>query len=377
MRAGTRLAIQHLLMRRIPALTIQGRPPLDELRVVALGGGTGLPIVLEGLKDALLADGGAARPECDRDRLTAIVTVTDDGGSSGRLRQAYGVLPPGDVRNCLLALADRGSTLAAIFNYRFDGGDEMSGHSLGNLILTALSRLEKDFSKAIELGSEILGVRGRVLPATTEDVRLRAELADGSWIEGESQIASVPRTIRRVFLEPEHPKPYARAVDAALRADLVVIGPGSLYTSLIPVLLVRELADAIRRSGARVVLVMNLTTEPGETDGYTAADHLLAIRRHAPDMPIHDVLLNATPIPGKLVRAYSAARAVPVSPDVELLRALGYRPVMRDLLRQDAKIRHDPHKLADAILGLAGKVRPATEPRSVTPAMQQSAVPHR
>ena len=325
MRAGTRLAIQHLLMRRIPALTIQGHPPLDELRVVALGGGTGLPIVLEGLKDALLADGGAARPESDRDRLTAVVTV----------------LPPVDVRNCLLALADR--------------GDEMSGHSLGNLILTALSRLEKDFSKAIELGSEILGVRGRVVPATTEDVRLRAELADGSWIEGESQISSVPRTIRSVFLEPQHPKPYAGAVEAALRADLVVIGPGSLYTSLIPVLLVRELTDAIRRSGARVVLVMNLTTEPGETDGYTAADHLLAIRRHAPDMPIHDVLLNATPIPGKLVRAYSAARAVPVSPDVELLRALGYRPVMRDLLRRDAKIRHDPHKLADAILGLVGK----------------------
>lgn len=204
---------------------------------------------------------------------------------------------------------------------------------------------------------------------------LMRRIPASTWIEGESQISSVPRTIRSVFLEPQHPKAYARAVDAALRADLVVIGPGSLYTSLIPVLLVRELTDVIRRSGARVVLVMNLTTEPGETDGYTAADHLLAIRRHAPDMPIHDVLLNATPIPDKLVRAYSAARAVPVSPDVELLRALGYRPVMRDLLRQDAKIRHDPHKLADAILELVGKVQPATEPRSVRPAMQQLAIP--
>ena len=371
-----RLAIQNPPMLRTPALTIQGHPPLDELRVVALGGGTGLPIVLEGLKDALLAPGGTALREHDGDRLTAVVTVADDGGSSGRLRQAYGVLPPGDVRNCLLALADRGSTLAALFNYRFDGSDEMSGHSLGNLILTALSRLEKDFSKAIERGSEMLGVRGRVLPSTTEDVRLRAELADGSWIEGESQISSVPRTIRSVFLEPQHPKAFSRAVDAAFHADLVVIGPGSLYTSLIPVLLVTELADAIRRSGARVVLVMNLTTEPGQTDGYTAADHLLAIRRHAPDVPIHDVLLNATPIPDKLARAYSASRAVPVSPDVELLRALGYRPVLRDLLRQDAKIRHDPHKLADAILGLIGKTRPA-EPHSVTPARHPSAIPTR
>jgi uncharacterized cofD-like protein len=346
-------------MRRCPVLTIQGHAPFDELRVVALGGGTGLPIVLEGLKDALLANGGAARREYDRDRLTAVVTVADDGGSSGRLRQGYGVLPPGDVRNCLLALADRGSTLAAIFNYRFDGSDELSGHNL----------------KAIELGSEILGVRGRVLPSTTEDVRLRAELADGNWIEGESQISSVPRTIRSVFLEPQHPKALSQAVDAALRADLVVIGPGSLYTSLIPVLLVRELADAIRRSGARVVLVMNLTTEPGETDGFTAADHLLAIRRHAPDVPVHDVLLNATPIPSKLVRAYAASRAVPVSPDVELLRALGYRPVMRDLLGQGAKIRHDPHKLAAAILGLVSKARPGGEPRSVMPTVDHSAIP--
>jgi uncharacterized cofD-like protein len=368
-----RLAVQYSPMQP-PALTIQGHPPLDELRVVALGGGTGLPIVLEGLKNALIADGGATLREHDGDRLTALVTVADDGGSSGRLRQAYGVLPPGDVRNCLLALADRGSTLAAIFNYRFEGGDEVGGHSLGNLILTALSRLEKDFSKAIELGSELLGVRGRVLPSTTEDVRLRAELADGSWIEGESQISSVPRTIRSVFLEPQHPRPFSQAVAAALQADLVVIGPGSLYTSLIPVLLVREIADAIRRSGARVVLVMNLTTEPGETDGYTAADHLLAIRRHAPDVPIHDVLLNETPIPGNLLRAYSASRAVPVSPDVELLRALGYRPVMRDLLRQGANIRHDPHKLADAILGLIGKARPAAGPRSVTSAVHSAAI---
>jgi uncharacterized cofD-like protein len=328
----------------------------DALRVVALGGGTGLPIVLEGLKHALFP--GAERPQSERDRLTAIVTVADDGGSSGRLRQAYGVLPPGDIRNCLLALADRESVVSALFNYRFDGGDEMDGHSLGNLILTALSRLEQDFAKAIEHGSQILGVRGRVMPSTTEDVRLRAELADGTWIEGESQITSVPRTtIRRVSLEPDQPAPFAEAIEAALRADLVVLGPGSLYTSLIPVLLVRDLGEAIRRSGARVVLVMNLTTEPGETDGYTAADHVLAIRRHAPDVPIHDVLLNSTAIPDDLVQAYVSAHADLVAPDIELLRALGHRPITRDLLGTGPKIRHDARKLGTALVHLARRVR--------------------
>ena len=342
-----------------------------QLRVVALGGGTGLPIVLEGLKHALFMDTGTSNTAPERERLTAIVTVADDGGSSGRLREAYGVLPPGDIRNCLLALSDGDSILSALFNYRFDGGGEMSGHSLGNLILTALSRLESDFSKAIERGSQILDVRGRVFPSTTEDVRLRAEFADGTWVEGESQIALVPRTtIRRVSLEPDQPDPCAQALEAALRADLVVLGPGSLYTSLIPVLLVREIADAIRRSGARVVLVMNLTTEPGETDGYTAADHLLAIRRHAPDVPIHDVLLNTTPIPDELLRAYAVAHATPVAPDIELLRALGHRPVTRDLLGGGPKIRHDARKLGTALAQLGRRARPravtAWEPPTFT-----------
>jgi uncharacterized cofD-like protein len=339
-------------------------PTIDELRIVALGGGTGLPIVLEGLKHAMFTERGVSRAERERDRLAAIVTVADDGGSSGRLREAYGVLPPGDIRNCLLALADCDSTLSALFQYRFDGGDEVGGHSLGNLILTALSRLEQDFAKAIERGSEMLAIHGRVYPSTIENVRLRAELTDGSLVEGESRIASVPRTIRKVSLEPRDPEPFAQAIEAALRADLVVIGPGSLYTSLIPVLLIRELAEAIQRSGARVVLVMNLTTEPGETDGYTAADHLLAIRRHAPDVPIHDVLLNSTPVPDDLVQAYSASRATLVSPDVDLLRALGHRPVLRDLLGPGPKIRHAPGKLGGALLELARPVRSRARSRA-------------
>jgi uncharacterized cofD-like protein len=347
-----------------PPAEVHAVVPPSQLRVVALGGGTGLPIVLEGLKQALFSDSSRADVVTERERLTAIVTVADDGGSSGRLRQAYDVLPPGDIRNCLLALSDGESILSALFNYRFDAGKEeagadVSGHSLGNLILTALSRMEQDFTKAVERGSQILDVRGRVFPATTTSVRLRAELADGTWVEGESQIGAVARTtIRRVSLEPDEPGPCAQAVEAALHADLVVLGPGSLYTSVIPVLLLREIGDAVRRSGARVVLVMNLTTEPGETDGYTAADHLLAIRRHAPEVPIHDVLLNTTPIPDGLLDAYAASHAVPVAPDIELLRALGHRPVARDLLGHGPKIRHDARKLGSVLVQLARRVRP-------------------
>jgi uncharacterized cofD-like protein len=326
------------------------RPTQRDPRIVAVGGGTGLPVVLEGLKHALFDPGRVAGSTKDDERLTAIVTVADDGGSSGRLRDTYGVLPPGDIRNCLLALADRNSSLTALFDYRFDGGGDISGHSLGNLILTAFTRMEDDFSKAIERVGEILGIRGRVFPSTTSDVRLRAQFENGHWVEGESRIAGVGDLIRRVSLEPQDPGALSEAIEAVLRADLVVVGPGSLYTSVIPVLLVKELTDAIRRSGARVVIPMNLTTEPGETDGYTAADHVVAIRRHAPDLPIHDVLLNGTSIPDDLARTYTAAGARSVAMDIDLLRALGHRPVVRDLIGPGPKIRHEPRKLAAAIL---------------------------
>ena len=324
-------------------------------RVVALGGGTGLPMVLQGLKEALFPPGWSWEPPRDRDRLTAVVTAADDGGSSGRLRQAYGVLPPGDIRNCLLALADGNSTMTEIFNFRFSGNGDLGGHSLGNLILTALNQLERDFSDAVERGSELLAIRGRVFPATLEDVTLKAEFDDGKQVEGESRIALVRRPIRRVCLHPEGVRALPQALEAIAAADLVVIGPGSLYTSIIPVLLVKELADALVHSPARVVLVMNLMTEPGETDNYTAVDHLVAIRRHAPTVPIHDVLLNSTPIPEKRVEYYAAEGAKPVPRDTELLRALGHQPVERDLLGTGPKVRHDPHKLGLALQELAAE----------------------
>jgi uncharacterized cofD-like protein len=330
------------------------------LRVVALGGGTGLPVLLRGLRTVLFPSGGRRVPARARQRLTAIVTAADDGGSSGRLRRAYRVIPPGDIRNCLLALSAGDPTLAAIFDFRFNGheeGREIGGHSLGNLILTALSHLENGFVGAVERANRILGVRGRVFPATLEDVRLRAEFTDGSWAEGESRIAAAHRLIRQVRLEPEDARALPQALEAIAAADVIVLGPGSLYTSLIPVLLVRDLAEAVVHSGARVVLVMNLMTEPGETDGADARDHVLAIRRHAPRVPIHDVLLNVAAIPWHLAERYSTEGAVPIAPDVEGLRALGCRVLRRELLTEGPMIRHDPNKLARAVLELAQEVR--------------------
>ena len=324
-------------------------------RMVALGGGTGLPVLLRGLKEACFPQSRAWDPVKDRDRLTAIVTVADDGGSSGRLREAYRVPPPGDIRNCLLALSDGDPMMAAIFDFRFSGEGEVGGHSLGNLILTALNQLGGDFSEAVERGGELLAVRGRVFPSTTDDATLLAEFGDGSSVQGESRIAPARRAVRRVRLQPQNVRALPEAREAVQAADLIVLGPGSLYTSLIPVLLVSGLADAIAESSARVVLVMNLMTEPGETDGYTAADHIMAIRRHAPHVPVHDVLLNAIPVPEKTIEYYATAGSAPVPLDIELLRALGCRPVVRDLLGVATLVRHDEHKLARALLELAAE----------------------
>jgi len=323
-----------------------------DFRVVSLGGGTGLPVVLRGLKAALFQTGPAWAPTDDPHRLTAIVTVADDGGSSGRLRQQQGILPPGDIRNCLLALSDGNPLMARLFDFRLDGQGETAGHSLGNLILAALSRIGKGFDEAVEQSGKLLTIRGQVFPSTLDDVALRAEFADGSWVEGESKIALARRPIRRVCLKPTDAKALPQALSALEAADLIVIGPGSLYTSLIPILLVKDIADGIARSHARVVLIGNLMTEPGETDGYTAADHLEAIRSHAGQVRIHDVLHNTEPVPAHLAERYALEGAIPVSPTPEKILAAGCRPVERKLLASGPKIRHDASKLARALIEL-------------------------
>ncbi len=323
-------------------------------RIVAIGGGTGLPVLLRGLRAAMFPASPRPFPHRGDELLTALVTVADDGGSTGRLRRAYGILAPGDIRNCLVALTENAQR-AAMFDFRFEGGDGLAGHSLGNLILAALSRLEDQFPAAVDRAAELLGIHGRVLPATGAYVRLRAELADGRQVEGESLIASARGRIRRLRLVPDEAPALPEAQRAIAAAELVVIGPGSLYTSLIPVLLARGISEEITRSRARVVLVMNLMTEPGETDDMTAADHVRALLRHAPGLPVHDVILTAKPIPSHLLETYAACGARAVVADLPSLRALGCRPVPRQILAAGNKIRHDPARLAAAVLRVAAE----------------------
>jgi len=339
----------------VPALEAGRRTRPRGGRVVALGGGTGLPTLLRGLKEAMFDGPRIVRPEEERERLTAIVTMADDGGSSGRLRSAYGVLPPGDLRNCLLALSDGDPRLASIFDFRFHGDGELGGHNLGNLILTALAQMDGDLLGAIEWAAGALGVHGTVLPASLEPLMLRADYEDGSRVNGESHIAAVRRRIEQVSIRPAGARAFPQAIRAIQDADLVVIGPGSLYTSIMPVLLVREIADAIQRSVARVVLVMNLMTEPGETDGYSPVDFVAAIRRHAPGLTIHDVLMNNAPIPGNAAARYATGGAAAVEVDPNPLRFLGCAPALRNLLDEGMKIRHDSRKLGTAVLELAGE----------------------
>lgn len=319
------------------------------LRITALGGGTGLAALLQGLRMEHFPVG--LRDGSDSERLTAIVTVADDGGSSGALRRGYDILAPGDIRNCLLALSDADPTLQELFNFRFDG--KLDGHSLGNLMLTALTLLEKDFGRAVERAGRLLEVRGRVLPATLDGVQLLAEFADGSCSMGESRIGTLGRRIRRVSLVPDESRALPQALNAIAGSHLVVLGPGSLYTSLIPVLLVRGIVDAIAGSGAKVVVVMNLMTEPGETDRYSAADIINALRDHAPELPIHGVLFNSTRPSAEHLRRYAAQGSEPIAVDPVFIKALGCRALKCDLLGDGPMVRHEPRKLAKALLNLA------------------------
>ncbi len=262
-------------------------------RIVAVGGGTGLSALLSGLKQ-------------HTSNLTAIVTVADDGGSSGRLRRGLGMLPPGDIRSCLVALADDESLMSRLFQYRFEEGDGLQGHSFGNLFLAALAEVTGDFERAVRESTSVLKVRGQVLPATLQSVTLHAELQGGERVEGESTITAADRLPLRVWLEPERPAAVPQALEALAGADMIVLGPGSVYTSIVPNLLIPDVREAIKRSRARVVYVCNVMTQPGETDGYSAADHLRAIYRHGAAGMVDDVLVNDTPATPDLAASYGA-----------------------------------------------------------------------
>ncbi len=308
-------------------------------RVVALGGGTGLSVLLGGLKRGT-------------SNVTAVVTMADDGGSSGMLRRDMGVLPPGDLRNCLVALAEDESLLGRLFQYRFAEGG-LAGHSFGNLFLVALAAVTGDFERAVQESTSVLKVRGRVLPATLDDVQLHAQVEGGEQVAGQSSITAHRGRPVRVWLSPEAPRPLPQVLDAIASADLVVLGPGSLYTSIIPNLVIPGVREALRATRARVVYVCNVMTQPGETDGYTAADHVEALYRHGLEGLIDVVLVSDTPVSADLAAAYAQTGAQLVRVDDARLERLGVHVVRASLAAGSNVFRHDAARLSGAVLRLA------------------------
>lgn len=305
-------------------------------RIAALGGGTGLASLLRGLK----------REPLD---LTAIVTVADDGGSSGRLRRDLGVPPPGDIRNCLVALADDESLLGTLFQHRFRDGD-LSGHSFGNLFLAALTEVTGNFDLAIQECSRVLKIRGRVLPSTLESISLWAERMGGGSVRGETAIAEGSGPCRRVWLEPE-PRAHEPAVRAIEEADLVLLGPGSLFTSVLPHLAVPEIARAVSATAGRRAYVCNVMTQPGETEGFDAVDHLERVLEAVPG-GVDMILVHEGPLDPHWVDVYAAQGQVPVPFDAARLEALGVRVVAADLADRGRLVRHSPEALAAALVSL-------------------------
>jgi uncharacterized cofD-like protein len=312
---------------------------------VAIGGGTGLSALLRGLKHY------AGTPRLRQ--LTGVVTVTDDGGSSGRLRREFGVLPPGDIRNCIAALADDEDLLTRLFQYRFPNGGGLLGHSFGNLFLTALTGITGDFHQAILEAEKVLSVRGKIFPATVQDVRLRGRGVSGRVYEGESAIGTSGEQLSALDLDPPTPPAFPEAVAALEQADLILLGPGSLYTSILPNLLIPGIRQAVSKARAQVILLLNLMTQPGETDGMMGADHMRAIERYAGKGLVDVVLANATPIPEPLLVHYAETGSVCVATEREAMAAMGLQVVESDLLADGDLIRHDSAKLARAVLDLA------------------------
>lgn len=327
------------------------------LSVAVVGGGNGIPNVLRGLAEEVRSGRKLA--------ITAIVATADDGGSSGRIRRERGGVPPGDLRNCLLALGDpEAESWGALFAHRYDGAGALAGHSLGNLMLMALAERTGCWIEAVATAGRYLGARGRVIPATPVGLALEGETVHGERISGESRIGAAPSAIRRVWFDPPSPAPSEGVVEALAGADLIVLGPGSLFTSLLPVLVIRGVADAIRRSRGLRVLVGNLMTQPGETIGMSLAEHLEALERHAGPGLVDVVLLNAATIDESRIRPYREQGAELVSLDG--LAGRREATVAMSLVNDSGKVRHEPARLAGALLRLSEAPRSASTRSAAT-----------
>ncbi len=307
-------------------------------KIVAIGGGTGLSMLLKGIKHIT-------------NNITAVVTVGDDGGSSGRLREDMGILPPGDIRNCIAALADDEDLITKLFQYRFKSGEGLEGHSFGNLFLTALCSITGDMVRAVKESSNVLSIRGRVLPSTLDDMKLVAEMEDGRIIHGESNIPEAHGKIKRLFTDPVQCKPLEDVLAAIKDADLIIMGPGSLYTSVIPNLLIEEISKEVAQSNAKKIYVCNIMTQPGETDNYSVSDHLTALMKHANSRNILDAVLVNDFIPSNLADKYKLAGSYPVKVDVENIKKLGIKIFPKKLIEdsREGLVRHSSNRVARAI----------------------------
>ena len=307
-------------------------------KIVAIGGGTGLSMLLRGIKKYT-------------NNITAVVTVGDDGGSSGRLREDMGILPPGDIRNCIAALADDDDLITELFQYRFKNGEGLEGHSFGNLFLTALCAITGNMVKAVKESSNVLNIRGVVLPATLDDMKLAAEFEDGTIVKGESNIPEAHKQIKRLFTEPAMCKALPEVLEAIAGADLIILGPGSLYTSVIPNLLVSGIVEAIEASSAKKIYVCNIMTQPGETDGYSVASHVNALLAHAKGKRIIDAVLVNNSLPDNISEGYAKTGSNPVRLDMENIVPTGVTVVSQKLIQENKQglVRHSSNRVARAV----------------------------
>ena len=322
--------------------------PAKPLRIVSIGGGTGLSALLQGLK------------RYARERVvdvTAVVTVTDDGGSSGRLRREFDILPPGDIRNCLVALSEDEALLSRLFQYRFQNGRGLKGHSFGNLFLAALTRVTGDFREAVKASSEVLRIAGSIYPATARDIVLEAVLENGRRVIGETRITGSRGRIAKIRLRPARCLPLPETLEAIAGADLITLGPGSLFTSVMPNLLVEGIPDAIRKSDAIKAYFVNLMWQPGETMNFRASDHIRAIHSHVGEGLLDYAVVNIAPVRSSLRRRYASQQVKPVEVDLEALNGMGVEVVAVNLLQESTTVRHDPEAIAAVALRLAGKGR--------------------